>query len=118
MAAGNGHMTFDKADASFHDHPAMHSFESWFRERHPAISISSAETVLKLAAEGATVPFMARYRKEQTGNLDEVAIQAVIEAQETWDELTRKKAHILAEIDKEEKLTPELRAKIEGAWDS
>ena len=53
------------------------TFESWFRGRHPEIPQAGAAAVLKLAGEGATVPFMARYRKEQTGNLDEVQIAAV-----------------------------------------
>ncbi|MBO0798409.1 MAG: hypothetical protein J2P31_06260, partial [Blastocatellia bacterium] len=51
------------------------NFESWFQSVHPEISLNSAASVLALVAEGATVPFIARYRKEQTGNLDEVAIQ-------------------------------------------
>ena len=48
------------------------NFHDWFAVRHPQISIASANAVLKLAEGGATVPFIARYRKEETGNLDEV----------------------------------------------
>ena len=49
------------------------AFTSWFVARHPDIGMARANAVIELAGEGATVPFIARYRKEQTGNLDEVA---------------------------------------------
>ena len=54
----------------------MLSFEDWFAARHAAIPVASAKAVLALSEGGATLPFIARYRKEQTGNLDEVAIQS------------------------------------------
>lgn len=95
----------------------MHDFESWFGSRHTAISHSSVEAVLRLAGEGATVPFMARYRKEQTGNLDEVAIQVVLDGKERWDEIVKRKAHILGEIEKQGKLTSELKQTVESTWD-
>ena len=60
------------------------TFESWFAARHPQIPIAGATAVLRLAEGGATVPFIARYRKEQTGALDEVAIRAVIDGKESW----------------------------------
>ena len=47
------------------------NFEAWFKLKSPLIPISSALSVIKLTAEGGTVPFISRYRKEQTGNLDE-----------------------------------------------
>ena len=75
------------------------NFPDWFAARHPQIPIASANAVLKLAEGGATVPFIARYRKEQTGNLDEVAIRAVIDAKERWDELIKRQAFIVEEID-------------------
>jgi len=56
------------------------TFPEWFAGRHPQIPVSSVGAVLKLAEGGATVPFIARYRKEETGNLDEVAIRQVLEA--------------------------------------
>src|SRR4051812_152575 len=88
------------------------NFETWFQSLHPTISTRSAEAVLKLTAEDATVPFIARYRKEQTGNLDEVAIQNVIDAKERWEEIQKKQKHMVDEIDKQKKLTPELKEKI------
>jgi uncharacterized protein len=74
----------------------------------------SVRTVLTLLADGATVPFIARYRKEATGGLDEVQIRD-IETQRTYfTELEQRRASILEEIQKQGKLTDELRAKILG----
>lgn len=66
------------------------TFETWFQSLHAGIPINSALAVLRLTDEGATVPFIARYRKEQTGNLDEVAIQKSIDAKERWDEIIKR----------------------------
>jgi uncharacterized protein len=68
-------------------------FESWFAARHPQIPIAGATAVLRLAEGGATVPFIARYRKEQTGALDEVAIRAVIDGKESWDDIVKRQAY-------------------------
>lgn len=76
----------------------------------------SCEAVLRLTQEGATVPFIARYRKEQTGNLDEVAIQAVIDAKERWDKIIKRQEFIVGEIEHQKKLTPELKEKILGTF--
>jgi protein Tex len=88
------------------------NFESWFQTIHPEIPINSAASVLALVAEGGTVPFIARYRKEQTGNLDEVAIQNVIDADERWNEIIKRQSFILEEIERQGKLTDELKNKI------
>ncbi len=93
------------------------TFESWFQVAHSTISTRSADAVLRLTAEGATLPFIARYRKEQTGNLDEVAIQTVIDAKETWDKVLQRQAHIVQEIEVQKKLTPELKEKILACFD-
>jgi uncharacterized protein len=95
----------------------MLSFEDWFSAHHAPISVTSAKAVLALAEGGATVPFIARYRKEQTGNLDEVAIQAILSAKETWDAVAHRKKFVLEEIEKQGKLTPELREKILATYD-
>ncbi len=81
------------------------------------VSLKSAASVLELAAEGATVPFIARYRKEKTGNLDEVQIRAVIEANETYQEVVKRKAFLLKEIAEQKNLTPELEKRIQASWD-
>ena len=92
-------------------------FARWFQEQFPAIPFRSALVVIRLANEGATVPFMARYRKEQTGNLDEVAIGNIVNALERWRSLVDRKAFILSEIDAQGKLTPELKTQIAACFD-
>jgi uncharacterized protein len=93
----------------------MLSFEDWFSSRHAAIPVTSAKAVLALSEGGATLPFIARYRKEQTGNLDEVQIQSVLDARETWNAIEHRKRFICDEIDKQGKLTPALKEKILSA---
>lgn len=83
----------------------------------PGVSSKSAAAVLELAAEGGTVPFIARYRKEKTGNLDEVQIRAVIEANETFQEIVKRKAFLVKEISEQKNLTPELEKRIDLSWD-
>ncbi|HKO58139.1 MAG TPA: Tex-like N-terminal domain-containing protein, partial [Thermoanaerobaculia bacterium] len=70
------------------------------------------ERTLELHAGGATVPFIARYRKEATGNLDEVQIQAIIDRHAELQELDDRRAAILKSIDEQGKLTPALSASI------
>src|SRR5438270_14067536 len=86
------------------------NFENWFPTLHPKIPLHSADSVLRLTEEGGTVPFIARYRKEQTGNLDEVAIQQVLDAKERWDATIKRQTFILEEIERQGKLTDELKA--------
>src|SRR5882757_887237 len=69
---------------------------------------------IELLDEGSTVPFIARYRKEVTGNLDEVQIRAIEEKLAYFRELEERRAPILKSIDEQGKLTPELKAKIEA----
>jgi uncharacterized protein len=71
---------------------------------------------LKLLDEGATVPFVARYRKEQTGALDEVAILAIRQLSEKLRELEKRRETVLKSIDEQGKLTDVLRQKIEQVW--
>ena len=97
--------------------PRMLSFEDWFRTRHATTPVASAQAVLALSEGGATLPFIARYRKEQTGNLDEVAIQAVLDAKESWDAILHRKKFVCDEINKQGKLTPELKEKILATYD-
>lgn len=81
------------------------------------VSLKSAAAVLELAADGATVPFIARYRKEKTGNLDEVQIRAVIEANDTYQEVVKRKAFLIKEIGEQNNLTPEIEKRITASWD-
>src|ERR1700679_3358987 len=73
--------------------------------------------VIKLLDEGGTVPFIARYRKEATGNLDEVQIRGAEEKLAYFRELEDRRDTILRTIEEQGKLTPELRARIEKALD-
>jgi protein Tex len=73
---------------------------------------AGVRAVVRLLAEGATVPFIARYRKEATGSLDEVQIRAIEERRAYLLELTERRDTILASIAEQGKLTPELRARI------
>ena len=82
-----------------------------------SVSLKSAAAVLELAAEGGTVPFIARYRKEKTGNLDEVQIRAVIEAAATHEEIVKRKAFLVKEIGEQKNLTPEIEKRIQLSWD-
>ena len=72
---------------------------------------------IELLDEGGTVPFIARYRKEATGNLDEVQIRAIEEKLLYFRELEARKETILASIQEQGKLTDELKARIEATLD-
>ena len=76
------------------------------------------ERTIGLLNEGATIPFISRYRKEVTGGLDEVQIGAIKDQLDKLTELSKRKETILATIEEQETLTPELRKRIEESWDS
>lgn len=71
--------------------------------------------VLELTSEGNTIPFIARYRKEMTGNLDEVQIKAIIDLDKSMTALDERKATVLSKIEEQGKLTAELKKAIEAA---
>ncbi|MBR4845937.1 MAG: RNA-binding transcriptional accessory protein [Bacteroidaceae bacterium] len=73
---------------------------------------------LELLAGGATIPFISRYRKEATGGLDEVQIEQVKQMYEKLTEVAKRKETILATIDEQGKLTPELKQRITASWDA
>ncbi|AXJ13494.1 Tex family protein [Streptococcus pluranimalium] len=73
------------------------------------------EQVLALTAEGNTIPFIARYRKEKTGNLDEVQIKAIIDLDKSLTTLSERKETVLSKIEEQGKLTDQLRQAIEAA---
>lgn len=79
---------------------------------------SQVEHTVRLLDDGATIPFVARYRKEATGGLDEVAVAAIADENTKLQELQHRKSYILQTIEGQEKLTPELRQRIEGSWDA
>lgn len=79
------------------------------------LKVNQVETVQQLASEGATIPFMARYRKEMTGNLDEVEIKAILDALQYEESLQKRKTDVLAKLEELEKNTPELTKALEAA---
>lgn len=79
------------------------------------VSLKQIDTVLTLTAEGSTIPFIARYRKDATGNLDEVAIKAIIDMDKSLTTLADRKETVLAKIEELGKLTPALKEAIEQA---
>ena len=76
---------------------------------------NAVSAVLELLGESATVPFIARYRKERTGGLDEVQIRNIEERQTYLNEMAERRDTILASIESQGKLTPELKKQIEEA---
>ncbi len=81
-------------------------------------SLKQVESIVQLHAEGSTIPFIARYRKEATGNLDEVQIGDVIEKIKYFAELEKRKDTVLKTIEGAGKLTPELRKRIVDSIDA
>lgn len=79
------------------------------------VSLKQIDTVLTLTAEGSTIPFIARYRKDATGNLDEVAIKAIIDMDKSLTALADRKETVLAKIEELGKLTPALKEAIKQA---
>ncbi len=81
------------------------------------ISLRNVENSIKLLEEGATIPFISRYRKEVTGGLDEVKIASIKELYEKYLELGKRKEYVLKSISEQEKLTSELEKQITDCWD-
>src|SRR5215472_16015490 len=78
--------------------------------------VSRVETTIKLLEEGATVPFIARYRKEATGNLDEGKIRDIEIRRQYYGDLESRRNTILNSIEKQGKLTDDLKAKIPACY--
>ena len=83
-----------------------------------SLPLQSVSAVLTLLNEGCTIPFISRYRKERTGNLDEVQITDISELYDRLKELGKRKETILKTIREQEKLTSELEARIRACMDS
>ncbi len=81
------------------------------------ITLKQVSNTIALLEEGATIPFLSRYRKEATGSLDEVAIASIKKEKEKFEELDKRKTTILKTIDEQEQLTPELKSQIENCFD-
>ena len=82
------------------------------------VSAKQIAATVALLNENATIPFIARYRKEKTGSLDEVQIAAIADEYHRYLEIEDRKSTILKTIEEQGKLTSELRARIEQSWDA
>ena len=91
---------------------------AFFISHSLSLPLQSVSAVLTLLDEGCTIPFISRYRKERTGNLDEVQITNISELNDRLKELGKRKETILKTIREQEKLTPELEVKIHACMDS
>ena len=86
--------------------------------RETGLREHQVENTLKLLENGATIPFISRYRKESTGGMDEVQVTEVSNALERLDALAKRKETVLSTIEGLDKLTPELKDRIEHCWDA
>ena len=80
-------------------------------------SPKNIEATLKLLSEDCTIPFISRYRKDQTGNLDEVVIETIAKLSKQYDEIVKRKESILKTIEEQGQLSPELAKKIKDSFD-
>ena len=86
-------------------------------QQHISVPAKGVETTLQLLSEDCTIPFIARYRKDRTGNLDEVQIEQIAKLSKQYDEIVKRKESILKSIEEQDSLTEELRSKIESSFD-
>ncbi len=84
---------------------------------HSKIAPKSIEATVSLLAEDCTIPFIARYRKDKTGNLDEVQIEQIFKLNKQFEEIIKRKTGILKSIEEQGALTPELKQKIEECFE-
>lgn len=88
-----------------------------FIQSQVTASPKSIEATLKLLSEDCTIPFISRYRKDQTGNLDEVVIENIAKLTKQYDEIVKRKDSVLKTIEEQGQLTSELKSKIENSFD-
>ncbi len=88
-----------------------------FIKQQTGLTEKAIQAVVKLNGEGATVAFIARYRKDASGNMDELGILDIIKYETYFDELVKRKEFIIESITSQDKMTPELKQKIEGCTD-
>src|SRR5215217_7530937 len=76
------------------------------------------QNTVKLLEEDCTIPFISRYRKDTTGNLDEVQIEQIAKLQKEYETIVKRKEAILKSIEEQKALTPELEKKIQQSFDT
>ena len=85
--------------------------------KHTQLSEKSTSNTIELLNQDCTVPFISRYRKEKTGNLDEVQVGAIVQFKAQFEALEKRKSAILKIIEEQDALTDELRIKIQASED-
>jgi len=88
-----------------------------FIQNQTNIAVKSIEATIQLLSEDCTIPFISRYRKDQTGNLDEVQIEQIAKLNKQFIEIVKRKESVLKSIEEQNALTPELKLKIENSFD-
>lgn len=88
-----------------------------FIHQNTSLSEKAIQNTLALLNEGATIPFIARYRKERTGGLDELEIQSIRDSSVKFDEIVSRQNTILKSIEEQDKLSDELKDRIEKTFD-
>ncbi|RMZ58420.1 RNA-binding transcriptional accessory protein [Chryseobacterium nematophagum] len=88
-----------------------------FIHNHTNISEKSINNTLQLLSEDCTIPFISRYRKDMTGNLDETQIEHISKLNKQFEEIVKRKESILKSIEEQNALSPELKQKIEDSFD-
>ncbi len=88
-----------------------------FISKTVSTSVLNIQNTLQLLSEDCTIPFISRYRKDKTGNLDEVVIEQISKLQKEYEVIVKRKEAILKSIDEQKALTPELDKKIQQSFD-
>lgn len=88
-----------------------------FIQNQTNITVKSIEVTIQLLSEDCTIPFISRYRKDQTGNLDEVQIEQIAKLNKQFIEIVKRKESILKSIEEQNALSPELKSKINASFD-
>jgi len=88
-----------------------------FIQNQTNIAVKSIEVTIQLLLDDCTIPFISRYRKDQTGNLDEVQIETISKLNKQFIEIVKRKESILKSIEEQNALSPELKSKIDASYD-
>ena len=88
-----------------------------FIQNQTKIAVKSIEVTIQLLSDDCTIPFISRYRKDQTGNLDEVQIETISKLNKQFIEIVKRKESVLKSIEEQNALSPELKSKIDASYD-
>ncbi|WP_396180469.1 Tex family protein [Flavobacterium sp.] len=88
-----------------------------FIQNQTKIAVKSIEVTIQLLSDDCTIPFISRYRKDQTGNLDEVQIETISKLNKQFIEIVKRKESVLKSIEEQNVLSPELKSKIDASYD-